>query len=141
MPQDHAMTRKKKPPPVDPSLPFPEPQKETGSFFLNDGPPRKPATAFNIAADIDEGRRKAAEEVVRLKASKGGKVSAEVQAPKVEARHTLVLDLMREIEAANPALAKEDIATKIESRLPVDSRLGRGQILRIMRGPKKRPAS
>jgi hypothetical protein len=39
------MATKKKPPPIDPPLPFPEPRKETGPFFLNDGPPTKTAVA------------------------------------------------------------------------------------------------
>jgi hypothetical protein len=142
------MTKKNKPPVVESPVeqkPW-EAGRPTGVYFdakkarddpwfLDDEPPRRPATAFNIAAAINEARR----EGVRKKDSKGGKKSAEVQAPKVRARHDLVLDLMHEIEAANPALPKEDIATKIEPRLLANGNpLGRGQILRIMRGPKKR---
>jgi hypothetical protein len=82
-------------------------------------------------------RDKAVEDADHAKSSFAGKASAKSKAPKVRAKHDEVLRLMRLIRGKNPTLGPDDLANKIQSRLPPDMCLGPSQIIKIMRASKK----
>jgi hypothetical protein len=116
------MTRKKKPSPIDPSLPFPEPRKDTGPFFLNCEPPRRIMIAHPVGEpalsvrDIAEATRVEIEAKSREHGSTGGKKGSKTRLAAAEKKwRNRAFDLALEIrtEEKGKGLSQEKLATEI----------------------------
>jgi hypothetical protein len=132
------MARKNNPP-LDPSLPFPEPRKETGPFFLSPEPPRRmmipqpmgePALSVH---DIVEATRVEIEAKYHEHGRKGGKEGSKARLAAAEEKwRNHALDLALAIRTEQPRIPQEKLATEIKLRWKWEEPCRKSMLVRLI---------